>query len=133
MRAKESVKIRKNEIIERYDKRFSDNFRTNQKLFWHMVKKTLPENSETSRIHVIRDNDGQLLNKENNVKERWKNYFESVFACEDTVADSDVTATEYIIEDTNESEITMNEIIKAPTRMKVGKAAGYGESFVRDA
>ncbi|GBP92231.1 hypothetical protein EVAR_64414_1 [Eumeta japonica] len=45
----------------------------------------------------------------------------------DTVADDNVTATEYMIDDGNESEITMNEIMKALKRMKVGKAAGYDE------
>ncbi|GBO99818.1 hypothetical protein EVAR_74223_1 [Eumeta japonica] len=39
-----------------------------------------------------RNNDGHLLNEENNVKEHKKNYFESVFVCEDTDADDNVTA-----------------------------------------
>ncbi|GBP55009.1 hypothetical protein EVAR_34484_1 [Eumeta japonica] len=58
-------------------------------------------------------------------KERWKNHIESVFACEDTAEDDIVTATEYMIDDGNESEITMDESIKALKRMKVGKATGY--------
>ncbi|GBP39358.1 Nardilysin [Eumeta japonica] len=56
-----------------------------------------------------------------------------VFACEGTVADDNVTATECMIDDGNESEITMDGIMKALTCMKVGKAAGYDKSFVRDA
>ncbi|GBP20598.1 hypothetical protein EVAR_93712_1 [Eumeta japonica] len=89
-----------------------------------MVKKTR-NNSETSCIHVIRDDNGHLLNEENNVKERWKNYFKSIFACEDTVVDDNITATEYMIVDGNESEITMDEIMKALKRMKVRKIAEY--------
>ncbi|GBP52396.1 hypothetical protein EVAR_4679_1 [Eumeta japonica] len=50
---------------------------------------------------------------------------ESIFACGDTVADDNVTATEYMIDDGNESEITMDEIMKALKRTKVGKAAVY--------
>ncbi|GBP08001.1 hypothetical protein EVAR_78124_1 [Eumeta japonica] len=69
-----------------------------------------------------------FLNKENNMKELWKNHFGSVLACEDTVADGNVTATEYMIDDGNESEITMDEILKALKRTKVGKAAGYGRT-----
>ncbi|GBP15357.1 hypothetical protein EVAR_80537_1 [Eumeta japonica] len=88
-----------------------------------MVKKA-QNNSKTSCIHVIRDDDGHLLNKENNVNKRGKNYFESVFAYEET-AHENVIATEYIIHEGNESEITMDEIMKALKRMKVGKAAGY--------
>ncbi|GBP52285.1 hypothetical protein EVAR_9197_1 [Eumeta japonica] len=65
------------------------------------------------------------MNEESNVKERCKNYFENVFACEDTVADDNVTATEYMIDDGKESDITMDEIMKALKRLKVGKAAGY--------
>ncbi|GBP26569.1 hypothetical protein EVAR_86072_1 [Eumeta japonica] len=59
------------------------------------------------------------------MNERWKNYFESVFSREDTVEDDNVTATEYMIDDENESEITMEKIVKALKRMKVGKAIGY--------
>ncbi|GBP70209.1 hypothetical protein EVAR_7475_1 [Eumeta japonica] len=46
-------------------------------------------------------------------------------ALEDAVADDNVSATEYVIDEGNESEITMNEIIYALKHMKVGKAAGY--------
>ncbi|GBP15443.1 Mini-chromosome maintenance complex-binding protein [Eumeta japonica] len=70
---------------------------------------------------VWRDDDGHLLNEKNNVKERWKNYFLSIFACEDTVADDNVTSTEYMIDDANKSEITMDEIMKALKCMKVRK------------
>ncbi|GBP43381.1 hypothetical protein EVAR_34297_1 [Eumeta japonica] len=90
-------------------------------------------NSEASCIHVIRDGDERLLNEENNMKERWKNYFESVFACEDKVADNNVTGIEYMINDGNENEIMVDEIVKSLKRMKVGKAAGYDRVFVRDA
>ncbi|GBP27574.1 hypothetical protein EVAR_18769_1 [Eumeta japonica] len=88
-----------------------------------MVKKAR-NNLETSCIHVIRD-DGRLLNEQNNVKKRWKNYFESVVAYEHTVVDDNVTATEYMIDDGNKSEITMNEIMKEIKRLKDEKAAGY--------
>ncbi|GBP15864.1 hypothetical protein EVAR_12463_1 [Eumeta japonica] len=50
--------------------------------------------------------------------ERWNNYFESVIACEDTVADDNVTATEYMIDDGNESETTTKEFLKALKRKK---------------
>ncbi|GBP39049.1 hypothetical protein EVAR_89271_1 [Eumeta japonica] len=71
------------------------------------------------------DDEGHLLNEKNYMKKRWKNYYESDFARENRVADDDVTATEYMIDDGNESEVTVDEIIKAPKHMKVGKAAGY--------
>ncbi|GBP55219.1 hypothetical protein EVAR_36802_1 [Eumeta japonica] len=80
---------------------------------------------ETVPCRSRRNDDGHLLNEENNVKESWKNYFDSVFAYEDTVADENIIATEYIIDDGNENEIVIDEIIKALKCMKVGKAAGY--------
>ncbi|GBP47522.1 hypothetical protein EVAR_30611_1 [Eumeta japonica] len=89
-------------------------------------------NSKTSWIHVIRGVDGHLLNEENNVKERWKNYFESVFVREDTLADDNVTATEYMIDNGNECEIIMDEIMTALTHVDVGKAVRY-KDFARDA
>ncbi|GBP34389.1 hypothetical protein EVAR_7442_1 [Eumeta japonica] len=90
------------------------------KIFWHLVKKA-GNNSETSYIHVIRDDDGHLLNEENNLKERWKKLFKSVFAKEDSVVDDKVIASEYMIDDGNENEITMDKIMKAPKRMKIGE------------
>ncbi|GBP81776.1 Vesicular glutamate transporter 3 [Eumeta japonica] len=84
----------------------------------------LPQKDET-RTGLEKHDDDYLLNEKNNVKERWKDYFESVFACEDTVADDNVTATEYMIDDKNESKIMINQITKALKRMKVRKAAGY--------
>ncbi|GBP51117.1 hypothetical protein EVAR_31842_1 [Eumeta japonica] len=47
------------------------------------------------------------------------------FLCEDTVAYDNVSVTEYIVCDGSESEITMDEIMKALKRMKVKKAARY--------
>ncbi|GBP25037.1 hypothetical protein EVAR_19517_1 [Eumeta japonica] len=47
------------------------------------------------------------------------------FWTEDTVVDDNATATEYMIDDGNESEITLYEIVKAIKHMKVEKAAGY--------
>ncbi|GBP50110.1 hypothetical protein EVAR_17371_1 [Eumeta japonica] len=87
--------------------------------------KKAQNNSETLRIHVIRDDNGHLLNEENNVKAHWMNNFESIFTCKDTVAYDKVITTECTIDDRNESEIMMDEIMKALKRMKVGKAAGY--------
>ncbi|GBP18298.1 hypothetical protein EVAR_9142_1 [Eumeta japonica] len=75
IKAKERVIRGKTEIKDRYDRRFSDNFR-------------------------------------------------------DAVADDNVTATEYMIDDGNKR---MDEIMKALKRMEVRKAPGYDKSFVRDA
>ncbi|GBP47533.1 hypothetical protein EVAR_30623_1 [Eumeta japonica] len=75
------------------------------------------------RVSVIRYDNRSLFNEESHVKEHWKNYFETVFACKVTVADDNVTATKYMTDDGNESEITMDEIMKALKRVKGGRAA----------
>ncbi|GBP37602.1 Kelch-like protein 21 [Eumeta japonica] len=41
------------------------------------------------------------------------------------VADDNVTATEHMIDDGNESKITMDEILEALKCMKIGIAVGY--------
>ncbi|GBP70286.1 General transcription factor II-I repeat domain-containing protein 2B [Eumeta japonica] len=92
---------------------------------WRHHAKTAGYALEYELERIKFDDDGYLLNEENNVKERWKNYFKSVFACNDDVANVNSTATEYVIDDGNESEITMDQIMKALKGMKVGKAAGY--------
>ncbi|GBP77760.1 hypothetical protein EVAR_98453_1 [Eumeta japonica] len=66
-------------------------------------------------------------------KKSARRIFSKAFTCECTVTDDNVTATEYMINDGNESKITMDEIMKALKPMTVGKAVGYDTSFVRDA
>ncbi|GBP88135.1 Zinc finger SWIM domain-containing protein 8 [Eumeta japonica] len=74
--------------------------------------------TQARRVHDDRpQNKFGRNNKENSCEERWKNYFGSVFACEDLFADENVTATEYMIDHGN--EIMMDEIMKTLECLKV--------------
>ncbi|GBP57380.1 hypothetical protein EVAR_27411_1 [Eumeta japonica] len=120
-------KLQDQNFKDEYVERFKDSlgaFKKQAKNFFEYGEKAR-NNSKTSSIHVIKHDDVHLLNEENNVKWRWKNYDESVFACENTVADDNVTATKYMIEGGNESEITMDEVMIALKCMKIGKAVRY--------
>ncbi|XP_048481496.1 uncharacterized protein LOC125489526 [Plutella xylostella] len=115
---KDIVKRKKQERKEMNDKRFSDNFRANVKMFWKFVR-TARGKSEESKMNVVRDEDGCILNDETLVLKRWKEYF-------DVSEEASVSSTSDPSQDKDsESEISMDEIMKAMKSMKVGKAAGY--------
>ncbi|KAI5635653.1 reverse transcriptase (RNA-dependent DNA polymerase) domain-containing protein [Phthorimaea operculella] len=75
-----------------------------------------------SELSRIRSQDGSIIKGEECVLKRWKEYFESLFEKEDLV--EEMTIQE--VEDREiDSEIDMDEIVKALKSMKSGKAAGY--------
>ncbi|GBP29378.1 hypothetical protein EVAR_22750_1 [Eumeta japonica] len=84
------------------------------------------ELDEDHKVHTVTHTQGMRPTTDH--VNKWgapEELFQIVFGCEDTVAKDNFTTTEYKIDDGNESEITMDEIMKALKHMKVGKAAGY--------
>ncbi|CAG9108979.1 unnamed protein product [Plutella xylostella] len=122
-KVKEVIERKKKALKDECDRKFSDNFRANIKLFWKLVRKARGK-SENTNLDVIRDENGDVLNDENKVLKRWKEYFESLFESTDCMTVSDVEVeSERIIDE--EYKISMKEIMDALKRIKVGKSAGY--------
>ncbi|CAG9134602.1 unnamed protein product [Plutella xylostella] len=93
------------------------------KLQLHLVRKARGK-SENTNLDVIRDENGDVLNDENKILKRWKEYFESLFESTDCMTVSDVEVeSERIVDE--ENKISMKEIMDALKIMKVGKSAGY--------
>ncbi|XP_048489161.1 uncharacterized protein LOC125491386 [Plutella xylostella] len=122
-KVKEVIERKKKALKDEYDRKFSDNFRANIKLFWKLVRKARGK-SENTNLDVIRDENGDVLKDENKVLKRWKEYFESLFECTDCRTSSDVEVENERKVD-EENKIIMKEIMEALKRMKVGKSAGY--------
>lgn len=83
-RVKEVYERKKVELKERNDRNFTDNFRTNVKLFWKLVKNARGRTS-SGKVSCIRNEDGCMLTREDEVLRQWKRYFESMLNCEDGV------------------------------------------------
>ncbi|KAI5639199.1 reverse transcriptase (RNA-dependent DNA polymerase) domain-containing protein [Phthorimaea operculella] len=118
---KKTIERKKDEMKDDFDKRLSENFRTNLKVFWKSIRTTRGKTAQ-SELSRIRNQDGSIIKGEECVLKRWKEYFESLFEKEDLV--EEMTIQE--VEDREiDSEIDMDEIVKALKSMKSGKAAGY--------
>ncbi|KAJ2941451.1 hypothetical protein O0L34_g3669 [Tuta absoluta] len=118
---KKTVDRMKDKNKDEFDRRLSENFRSNLKVFWKSIRTARNKNT-SSELSRIRSQDGSVIKGEECVLKRWKEYFESLFEKEDLA--QEITTAE-VDEIENESEIEMDEIVKALKSMKSGKAAGY--------
>ncbi|CAG4976084.1 unnamed protein product [Parnassius apollo] len=121
-RVKEVVERKKKERTDKNDRRISDNFQANIKMFWKLVR-TARGNTKQPIINAIRDENGCILNDEVSNLNRWKEYFESVFMSEESYELNELEKLEKEVE--RGMEISVDEIMKAMKSMKAGKAAGY--------
>ncbi|KAI5644408.1 reverse transcriptase (RNA-dependent DNA polymerase) domain-containing protein [Phthorimaea operculella] len=118
---KKTVDRMKDKNKDEFDRRLSENFRSNLKVFWKSIR-TARGKTASSELSRIRSQDGSVIKGEECVLKRWKEYFESLFEKEDLVQEITIPEVNDI---ENESEIEMDEIVKALKSMKYGKAAGY--------
>ncbi|KAI5639977.1 reverse transcriptase (RNA-dependent DNA polymerase) domain-containing protein [Phthorimaea operculella] len=118
---KKTVDRMKDKNKDEFDRRLSENFRSNLKVFWKSIR-TARGKTASSELSRIRSQDGSVIKGEECVLKRWKEYFESLFEKEDLVQEITILEVNDI---ENESEIEMDEIVKALKSMKYGKAAGY--------
>ncbi|KAI5640813.1 reverse transcriptase (RNA-dependent DNA polymerase) domain-containing protein [Phthorimaea operculella] len=118
---KKTVDRMKDKNKDEFDRRLSENFRSNLKVFWKSIR-TARGKTASSELSRIRSQDGSVIKGEECVLKRWKEYFESLFEKEDLVQEITIPEVNDI---ENESEIEMDEIVKALKSMKSGKAAGY--------
>ncbi|XP_063543201.1 uncharacterized protein LOC134751686 [Cydia strobilella] len=121
---KELVDRKKDEQKDKMEERLSQDFQTNIKFFWKSVR-LARGNTQSSELKSIKDKNGRLVNEEECILERWKEYFESLFDKEE--ASTSISELNESIENVSENEdsISMDEIVKALKGMKSGKAAGY--------
>ncbi|CAG5039924.1 unnamed protein product [Parnassius apollo] len=121
-RVKEVVERKKQERTDKNDRRISDNFQSNIKMFWKLVR-TAREHSKQPMMNAIRDENGYILNDEVLSLKRWKEYFKSVFMSEEKTCV--LSIVEIPKEEKRGSEISIDEIMKAMKSMKAGMTAGY--------
>ncbi|CAG4976094.1 unnamed protein product [Parnassius apollo] len=118
-KVKEVFERKKKERTDKNDRRISDNFQVNIKMFWKLVG-TARGNTKQPIMNAIRDENGCILNDEATNLNRWKEYFESVFMSK---VSSELNELEIPKEVERGMEISVDEIMKAMKSMKAGKAA----------
>ena len=70
----------------------------------------------------VESKDGTLLTENDEVKNRWKEYFRELFDCEEREIDTRTEAEER--EEKVSDEITEDEVRRAIRKIKSGKASG---------
>ena len=74
----------------------------------------------------VKDQQGNVISKEEEVLKRWKDHFEKVFNIEESSLEANVTPAERAL-DVNTGPHTMDEVKKAISALKKGKVAGVDE------
>ena len=79
-------------------------------------------NKPTHRLNVLKDEDGNILTEEEEIKARWKQYCENLCASkeENTSEDNDLTSEHNV----DEPDILMCEMEQAIKRLRNGKSPG---------
>ena len=74
--ANRSVRESKRRANFRWGRRLTGNFADNKKMFWKEVKQQRKEGGK--REEMVKDRNGQLLTKEEEVNQRWAEHFEEL-------------------------------------------------------
>ena len=74
------------------------------------------------KIDMVRSNEGNLLTKEEEVQQRWKEYFVELLNRPNPESEAQVFSDMEVIEEITSGPITKAEIRSAITSMKAGKA-----------
>jgi len=131
-RVKKEVKMivrkSKKEANENMGKRMTNDMNGNIKLFWKEVKKA--RGCVANGSEKVKDASGRMLLRDNDVKERWKEYFEELLNVE---MQDQIVVNEYGLQDLNRSEylgceaVRKEEVVDALGKLKNGKASGVDE------
>ena len=117
--AKRVVREVKEEDWLRWGKELQKSFLENRRAFW----KKINGKEEGHRLELeVESKDGTLLTENDEVKNRWKEYFRDLFDCEEREIDTRTEAEER--EEKVSDEITQDEVRTAIRKIKSGKASG---------
>ena len=123
---KRSVRVSKKRANNRWGRRLTENFSENKKMFWKEVKQQRKEGGK--REETVKDRNGQLLTKEEEVNHRWAEHFEELLNFDDRT-EARVTPVPFgggapRIDRLNRTSVTKVDVEVAVRSMRVGKSAG---------
>uniref|UniRef100_A0A1Y1MCV0 Reverse transcriptase domain-containing protein n=1 Tax=Photinus pyralis TaxID=7054 RepID=A0A1Y1MCV0_PHOPY len=104
-----------------FGEKIEEESKGNQKLFFKMIK-TLRK-GKTRNTVSIRSREGEILTTDENIMNRWKEYFQELL--EEAQEDSEEFPRAVGEQDEEENLITLNEMMEAIRKIKLGKAPGH--------
>ena len=125
--ASNAVRNAKNEEWKKIGETLQGDFQHNQRRFWAKIRARTKGNNEVGRIC---DKSGQMLCDEEEVRERWKEYFASLLQGEEVQQiehrneHRNVRGEEERVEGTRHERISMEEVCSSIWRLKNWKAPG---------
>lgn len=115
---KKVIKKAKEESWIKFGEKMTEHFRENQKLFYGTLKQ-LRKKREYNMMN-IKGKDGNIITEEDQIMERWRQYFEEL-----TKAETNITEEQEEIDKGEEiEEIQEKEVREAIQKIKIGKAPG---------
>ena len=120
---KRRVKEKKRMVDEKLGERLSKNFRENKKMFWKEVNSQSKVKEQMDMR--IKDIDGNMVTEKNDVKRRWREYFEDLLNVDNgRVAELMDARIRVDGNERMEMEVTVEDVRKAVKKLKKGKAPG---------
>ena len=121
-KAKKAVAKAKSEAYQTLYERLET--KEGQKDVYRIAKQRKKESEDIQHIKMIKDENGKILAKENEIKERWKNYYVKLMNEENP---RERRETELQTVDKEVESISKEEVWKAVCKMKNGKPTGPDE------
>lgn len=122
---KESIKAAKENSWIKFGNTMKNAYSENQKLFYGVIKQM--RQKKEVLIKNIKDEQGRVLNEEQEIMERWRGYFMTLLNGEEIKQD-ETSENKTNNQETARSEtiinVTREEFDKAVRKMKLGKSAG---------
>jgi len=87
-------------------------------------------NDRPRNITMVKDKEGKLLSKDNDIRKRWRNHFADVWNRPIPTEQADIAQETPAIDEIEIGYVTKEEIRKAVRGMKNGKAAGIDSIIV---
>ena len=75
-----------------------------------------------TRLNVLKDGDGTILTEEKDIKDRWQQYCERLYASQEEVTDQE---NDHQLEYEEDPDILLSEVEQAIKRMRSGKSPGF--------
>lgn len=122
-KVKEMILQAKQLTWEEFGRKLEADSLVNQKLFYKVLKNLRKDKHCTLR--QVRAKDGSIIIEENEIIERWKDYFRELLNPDEHDNKTDDEEIKYTDEEEEGNNIRIEEVITAVNYLKKGKAAGH--------
>ena len=119
---KNLIKAEKGKSWEEFGNKMKENYSENQKLFYSTLKQL--RQKKQVQLKNIKDKNGNIIIENEKIMERWREYFEDLTEERQNKNNyEEMIHQEYDVRQSLQ-EITMDEVVQAIKRLKIGRAPG---------